>query len=66
MDSWRELREIKEWALSLWSRSLGFFIALVLGFLLGFLIKGDQVVDDCKYMKNFRIGNQSFGCERRI
>lgn len=66
MDSWRELREIRDWSLSLWAKSLGVVIALVVGFTIGFVVKESQVVEDCKYMKAFRIGNQSFTCERRI
>lgn len=66
MDSWRELREIRDWSLSVWARSLGVVVALVVGVVVGIVVRENQVIDDCKYMKSFRIGNQSFTCERRI
>lgn len=61
-----ELSEIKKWAESHWAKSMPLFFALVLGIGSGILYTENKVIEDCKYNNSFRIGTQSFNCNRRV
>lgn len=61
-----DFTKVQNWIQAKWKTSLGIIVALVLGVLIGTLIVEWRVVDDCKYLKNFRFGNQAFTCVRTI
>lgn len=54
--------KVKEW----WAVSLGVFVALIFGILIGIVIVENKILNDCKYLSAFRISEQSFNCVRRI
>lgn len=61
-----ELKKAKETINKIWAKSMATIIALILGIMAGLLIKESEIIDDCKYTNNFRIGSQSFTCQRRM
>lgn len=61
-----EFNQAKKFIQQTWSKSLVFFLALMIGIMSGMLITEGRVISDCKYMNNFRIGEQSYTCQRKI
>jgi hypothetical protein len=61
-----ELNQFKKWAVQTWAKSLVFFLALMIGILAGNMMTEGRIINDCKYMSNFRIGEQSYVCQRKI
>ena len=61
-----EWKKVKDTTQKLWSRSMGTIIALIIGMMAGLLIKEGTIIDDCKYTNTFRVGTQSFTCQRRM
>jgi hypothetical protein len=61
--------EIKPWVKSLkalWSKAFAAIACLVVGLLLGSLNAESRIMDDCKFSQSFRVGIQSFTCQRRM
>ena len=64
-----ELISIKDFILKFkgwWAASLGMVVALVLGVIIGILSVESKIINDCKYINNFRIGDQGYSCQRKI
>lgn len=64
-----ELINIKDFILKFkgwWAASLGIVIALILGIAIGILIVESKIINDCKFLSAFRIGDQGYTCQRRI
>lgn len=61
-----EFDQVKKWIDRTWAKSLVFFLALVIGVITGTFMTEGRIINDCKYMSNFRIGEQSYTCQRRI
>ena len=61
-----DLKRIGDWIKRTWAASLGIFIALVLGILIGIVYKQGDIIDDCKYTGNFRVHSQAFTCIRKM
>lgn len=59
-------KQAKDWIVRHWAKSLGPILALIIGILIGVLMVESRIIEDCKYMKNFRFGNQAFNCTRTI
>lgn len=41
-------------------------VVLIIGYTVGYSVKGDEIMRDCKYAQAFRVGIDSFGCARRV
>jgi len=64
-----ELIQVKDWVKkmrTMWAASLGVILALIAGVLIGILAVEARIINDCKYIGNFRIGDQGYTCARRI
>ena len=61
-----EWRKFVAWLKSTWAESLGAVIALIVGLLLGVMVKQNDIVDDCRYAGSFRAGTQAFNCQRKM
>lgn len=61
-----DLSKVQSWVSARWKNSLGLVIALLIGVMLGTLTTEWRVIDDCRYLKNFRFGTQSFSCMRTM
>lgn len=61
-----DVSKVQSWIQSKWKSSLGIVIALVFGILIGLLLVESRIIDDCKYLKTFRFGNQAFTCVRTM
>lgn len=59
-----DLQQFQKWLVAKWRTSLGLFFALVVGIVVGMLIVEGRVIDDCRFLKTFRFGNQAFSCLR--
>ena len=60
------VKQVKNWIKKYWARSLVPIAAFVVGILIGMLVVESRIIEDCKYMRNFRFGNQAFNCGRTI
>ena len=49
-----------------WAASFGIVVALILGILIGILMTESKIINDCKYISNFRIGDSGYTCARKI
>ena len=61
-----ELNQFKKWAVQTWAKSLVFFLALMIGMLAGNMLTEGRIINDFKYIRNLRIGEQSDICLRKI
>lgn len=41
-------------------------VVLIIGYTVGYRVKGDEIMRDCKYASAFRVGIDSFTCTRRV
>lgn len=57
-----DLKKLWDSFLDLCKTNIGLVICLVISFLIGMAIQEKMIVDDCKYMNNFRDGAQSYKC----
>ena len=63
-----DLMPLKDWMKKFrgwWATSLGIVVALVSGVLIGILSVESRIINDCKYINSFRIGDQGYNCQRR-
>ena len=63
-----DLIQVKDWVKkmrTMWAASLGVVLALIAGVLIGMLAVEGRIINDCKYIGNFRIGDQGYACSRR-
>jgi hypothetical protein len=51
---------------ALWNKAFAAIACLVLGILFGILHAESRIIDDCKFSSGFRVGVQSFTCQRRM
>jgi len=64
-----ELINMKDFVLKFkgwWAASLGIVVALILGIIIGILVVESKIINDCKFLNAFRIGDQGYNCQRRI
>jgi hypothetical protein len=63
-----ELIQMKDWIFKFkgwWAASFGIVVALILGILIGILMTEGKIINDCKFISSFRIGDQGYNCIRR-
>ena len=64
-----ELISVKDFILKFkgwWAASLGIVVALIVGIVIGVFIVEGKIINDCKFLNAFRIGDQGYTCQRRI
>lgn len=61
-----QLTQVKNWLIKASPRLLVILLVLILGFLMGYDLKGGEITRDCKYAGAFRVNVDSFTCSRRI
>lgn len=49
-----------------WAKSFFIVVALLIGMVIGMVMVRSEIVNDCKFLGGFRIGDQSFNCVRKI
>lgn len=60
---------LKDWILRFkgwWAGSLAVIIAFLLGLGAGILTTEGRIINDCKYINNFRVDSQGYQCIRKI
>jgi hypothetical protein len=63
-----ELIQMKDWIFKFkgwWAASFGIVAALMVGIVIGILMTERKIMDDCKFISSFRIGDQGYNCIRR-
>lgn len=66
MEELIDIKKIKSVSQKVWTKSMGIIIALLIGIGSGLLMKEGTIIEDCKYSGSFRVGTQSFSCQRKI
>ena len=58
--------KLKSWFIRSAPRILLVILVLIMGYVVGYNVKGDEITRDCKYAQAFRVGVDSFSCARRV
>ena len=61
-----QTEKIRHWIIKTAPMMLLILVVLILGFVSGYVFKGDEVTRDCKYAQAFRVGVDSFTCARKV
>jgi hypothetical protein len=56
---WKEFNE------KVWAKSLIVVLMFLLGMMIGSMLVRNSVLDDCRFLSSFRIGDYAFSCVRR-
>jgi hypothetical protein len=49
-----------------WAKSFFIILAMIIGIFIGMVIVRSDILNDCKFLGGFRIGDSSFTCARKI
>ena len=61
-----QTNRLRSWLVRSSPRILLIIVILIIGYVVGYNVKGDEVTRDCKYAQAFRVGVDSFACARKV